>query len=83
MALKFSLTPSKHVVIDPNRAFGSPLIDEAGVSTQALHREWDRYRDVKYVGRLYDIDVTLVRDAVQYEQRLTQAESAAIGQSII
>ncbi|EAQ24318.1 helix-turn-helix domain-containing protein [Roseovarius sp. 217] len=74
---------AKHVVIDPSRAFGSPLIDEAGVSTQILYREWDRHRDFKYIGRIYDLDVSLVRDAVQYEQRLTEAESAVVGQSII
>lgn len=74
---------AKHVVLDPTRAFGSPLIDEAGISTKAIYREWERSRDIKYVGRLYEIDDLLVRDAVQYEDCLTRAEGGEGGQGLI
>ncbi len=74
---------AKHVVIDPDRAFGAPMIDEAGVSTQVLYRDWERSHDVKYVSRLYEIDDRLVRDAVHYEDRLNQIASAKSGQGLI
>jgi uncharacterized protein (DUF433 family) len=74
---------AKHVVIDPGRAFGAPLVDEAGISTQVLYREWDRTRDFKYVSRLYEIDDHLVKDAVHYEDRLSQIASANSGQGLI
>ena len=74
---------AKHVVLDPNRAFGSPLVDEVGISTQALYRDWKRSRDFKYVSRLYEIDDCLVRDAVGFECGLTRAESARDGQGTI
>jgi uncharacterized protein (DUF433 family) len=74
---------AKHVVIDPSRAFGAPLIDETGISTQVLHREWDRSRDFKYVSKLYEIDDSLVKDAVLYEDRLNQIASANSGKGFV
>ncbi len=74
---------AKHVVIDPARAFGAPLVDLVGVSTQVLYREWERSRDLKYVSRLYEIDDALVRDAVQYEDRLSQNVSTNSGKGLI
>jgi uncharacterized protein (DUF433 family) len=74
---------AKHVVIDPERAFGAPLVDQAGISTEVLYREWDRSRDFKYVSRLYEVDDLLVRDAVLYEDRLSQIASANSGKGLI
>ncbi|MGL5009714.1 MAG: hypothetical protein ACRC6I_07500 [Paracoccaceae bacterium] len=74
---------ANHVVVDPERAFGAPLVDTVGVSTEVLYREWDRSRDFKYLSRLYEIDEHLVRDAVQYEDRLNQIVSANSGKGLI
>lgn len=74
---------AKHVVIDPNRAFGSPLIEDAGISTQAIYKDWGRSCDIKYLSRLYEIDGHLVRDAIRYEDQLNAAESARGGQGLI
>ena len=72
-----------HVVIDPQRAFGTPIIDEFGVSTKVLYNEWDCNRNYSYVGRLYDIPEHMVRDAVKFEDRLTQAARANSGKGLI
>jgi uncharacterized protein (DUF433 family) len=74
---------SRHVVIDPARSFGAPLIDEAGVSTEMVYREWDRVRDYKSVSRLYEIPEHMVRDAVHFEDRLSQGVRANSGQGLI
>lgn len=74
---------AKHVVVDPGRAFGTPLIDEVGISTEVLYREWDRHRDYKLVGRLYEVQEHMVRDAVQFEDRLSQGVRSNSGQGLI
>lgn len=74
---------AEHVVIDPQRAFGAPMIDEAAISTEVLYREWKRARDFKYVSRLYEIDAGLVRDAVSYEENLNKLASRNSGQGLI
>lgn len=74
---------ARHVVIDPGRAFGAPIIDKAGVSTEVIYREWSRSKDIKFVGRLYEISENLVRDAVHFEDRLDQLLGANSGQSLI
>jgi uncharacterized protein (DUF433 family) len=72
-----------HVVIDPSRAFGAPIVDGLGVSTEVLFREWDRSRNYRYVSRLYEVPEHLVRDAVHFEDSLNRATRANIGQSLI
>ena len=81
--LRWRPKSAAHVVIDPNRAFGAPLIDEASISTEVLFREWDRSKDYRFVGRLYDISEHLVRDAVRFEDRLSQGARANSGKSLI
>lgn len=74
---------AKHVVVDPKRAFGAPVVDEAGVSTEVLFREWAQRRDFRYLSRLYEMDEALVRDAVQYEDRLSQFSGANSGKAAV
>ena len=79
--LRWRPVGTSYVVIDPKRAFGAPLIDDFGVSTEILFREWERHQDYKYVGRRYEIPGNMVRDAVHFEDRLNQIVSANSGQS--
>jgi uncharacterized protein (DUF433 family) len=74
---------AKHIVIDPNRSFGSPLVEEFGISTQAIYRDWARYNDIKYISRLYEIDESFVRDAIKYESNLNKVEGMRSGQGLI
>lgn len=74
---------SKHIVIDPMRSFGEPIIDKAGIATRVIYREFDRDKDHKYLARLYEIDVSLVRDAIGFEDSLNQPSGKNSGKSFI
>ena len=74
---------AKHVVIDPKRAFGAPVLDAFGISTDVLFREWQVGRDYRRVSRLYEIAEDFVRDAVRYEASLAQAEKVTLGQGTV
>ncbi|MEX0970821.1 MAG: hypothetical protein WD046_10300 [Paracoccaceae bacterium] len=58
------------VIIDPERAFGDPILDSIGISTHILFREVKRSHSISYVSRLYEIDAKLVRHAVKFEESL-------------
>lgn len=74
---------ANHVVVDPERSFGDPILDEYGVSTATLFRDFERYHDYKYLSRLYEIDISHVKDAVEFENFLNQPVGVDSGQSLI
>ena len=74
---------AKHVVIDPNRAFGSPIIDEFGISTKMLFDEAAGGATVKYLSSIYEIPRSSVDDAVKYERKLAKQQSEINGQRSI
>lgn len=74
---------ARYVVIDPSRAFGAPLVDKAGVSTEILFREWERTPDFKFLSRLYGMDEVQVRDAVHFEEQLSSEMRSNSGQGVI
>ena len=71
------------LVIDPERSFGEPILDEYGVSTATLFHDFERFHDFKYLSRLYEVDITQVRDAVGFEDGLNQPVGVNSGQSLI
>ena len=74
---------TKHVIIDPERSFGDPILEDVGISTSVLFQEFERFRDYKYLSRLYEIDVAQIRDAVSFEDRLNQPIGRNSGQGLI
>lgn len=76
-------TYAEHVVIDPTRTFGAPILDEVGISTGALHREWKVRPDFKRLSRAYEISVVLVRDAIDFEEYLNKIVGKNRGQSSV
>jgi uncharacterized protein (DUF433 family) len=74
---------ARHVIIDPERAFGDPILDDGGISTGVLFREFERFRDYKYLSRLYEIDVACIKDAVTFEDGLNQPVGRNSGQGLI
>lgn len=74
---------AKHVVIDPERSFGDPILDDYGVSTATLFRDFERFQDHKYLSRLYEIDISQVKDAVGFEDKLNQPLGVDSGQGPI
>ena len=63
---------TKDVVIDPRRQFGTPIIDEFGVSTATLYEEFGFFEDARYLSRVYDIPLRLVKEAIRFEQQLDE-----------
>jgi uncharacterized protein (DUF433 family) len=74
---------AKHVIIDPQRSFGTPIIDEFGVSTQMIFEQTSNGMTPKYLAKLYEIPVSLISDAIKYEKFLFTQQQKNNGQSSI
>lgn len=59
------------VVLDPEVQFGTPILADAGVPTDAIYDAWRAEgKDRAAVARLYGISPAMVNAAVGFEQRL-------------
>lgn len=65
---------ASHVVIDPNRLFGEPILDDFGVSTRTIYGEWKTFNDTRYLSKIYEIPLRMVNDAIRFEQSLDAAQ---------
>ena len=61
------------IVVDPERAFGQPIAAKSGVPTVALAESVEAEGAVERTSVIYDIPVSVVRDAVRFEQELRAA----------
>jgi len=61
---------NKHVVIDPTRAFGDPILTEFGISTKVLGDEYKTFGNYKYLADVYEIPIHQLKDAISFEERL-------------
>lgn len=68
---------AKFVVIDPKRSFGDPILDEFGVSTEVLLREYNVFLSADYLSKIYEIPVKYVRDALAFERSLQEDSSSS------
>lgn len=59
-----------HIVIDPKRSFGSPVIDEFGTQTSTIYWDYKEFNDLNYLSKIYEISVPLLREAVKFEREL-------------
>ena len=63
-----------HVVLDPARQFGSPIVDETGTPTEVLYAsylaEGATPKAVTQTARVYEVPVKLVEAAVRFEEDL-------------
>lgn len=66
----------EHIVLDPLRQFGSPIIEDTGTPTSALYAsflaEGANDHAVQATSGIFDVAPSLVRAAVRFEARLTQ-----------
>lgn len=76
-------TRSKHVVIDPKRSFGDPVLDQYGISTRVIYQDFLNYSDQKYLAKLYEIGLPLVKDAIAYEDGLNVNLGRSSGQGLM
>jgi uncharacterized protein (DUF433 family) len=67
-------TLAAHVVLDPKRLFGTPILDDFGLSTQTIFREYLEFQDVRYLSKIYEVPLRYINDAIRFEQRLDAAQ---------
>lgn len=61
----------KHdVVLDPNRAFGRPIVNSAAIPTAVLARAVKAEGSAERVARWYELSEKAVQDAVDFERHL-------------
>ena len=60
----------RHVVIDPRRSFGKPIVDPEGVPTRVLADAAKAEQDPRKAAQIYEVSLTSMRDAVEYESTL-------------
>ena len=61
------------IVIDPNRNFGDPLLDEFGVSTKLISEEFSNFDDLDYLARMYEIPKDILKTGILFENQLDEA----------
>jgi uncharacterized protein (DUF433 family) len=61
------------IVIDPTRSFGKPLAADFGVPTSALARAAEAEGSARRAARLFDVPLSIVNDAVDFERSLMAA----------
>ena len=61
-------TSDRPIAIDPEVAFGRPIVARTGISTQAIADRIDGGETVEEVAQDYGIDATEVEQAVLYER---------------
>ncbi|MBB1075760.1 DUF433 domain-containing protein [Rhodoferax sp. 4810] len=65
-----------HVVLDPSRQFGSPIVDEVGVPTGVLFASYKAEGAsadaIAQTARAYDVPVKFVDAAIKFEQDLAR-----------
>lgn len=60
----------KSVVVDPARAFGRPIVTDAGIPTEILCNAVEVEGSPERVAKLYELPIAAVRDAVAFQQQL-------------
>ncbi|WP_231937055.1 DUF433 domain-containing protein [Caballeronia udeis] len=64
----FPLKRSKAIVLDPEIAFGKPVLTDYGVRTEIVAGAFKTEKNKKRVASLFDIPVAAVEAAIRYER---------------
>lgn len=64
------LGKNRKIVVDPQRAFGQPIVAREGVPTLILAKAYRVEQSFIYVARWFDVNERSVRDAVEFEETL-------------
>lgn len=65
--------PDKSIVLDPQRAFGKPILTESGVPTRVLYDAYRLNEPLEVIAANYAVTPEDVKQAVLYESRLQEA----------
>ena len=69
-AVRWYPDKKKNIVIDPERAFGRPILNISGIATDILYSAYEAEGDAEVVADWYDVDISLVKSAIEYEKGL-------------
>jgi len=72
----FLLPQKKSIVADPERSFGQPIVSDSGIPTKRLAQAVEAERSIDKVAKLFEIAVSSVRDALQFEKQISGAIAA-------
>lgn len=61
------------IVLDPNRHFGDPILDQYGVSTSIISNEFKEFEDINYLSTIYEIPRELLQECISFEKSLDEA----------
>ncbi|SEQ09494.1 hypothetical protein [Thalassovita taeanensis] len=62
-----------NVVIDPNRHFGDPILDQFGISTNTIYNEFKDFKDLNYLSCIYEIPKGILNAGILFEKSLDEA----------
>lgn len=65
---------SRAIVLDPNIAFGKPIVTNGAVRTSILYDAYAADRDKNLVAKLYEVPVSAVDAAIVFEESLRRLE---------
>lgn len=67
----------KRISIAPEVAFGQPVIDDTGIPTSRILEAYEAEGDEVIVARQFEVPVSAVRSAIEFERGLFQGRAAA------
>lgn len=70
LAARWRPNNSRSIIIDPERQFGDAILDKYGVSTDQIYADYLNYSDIGYVSNIYEVDKSLIREAIRFEEGL-------------
>ena len=62
---------NKRVVLDPERAFGKPIVTDSGVPTDILYSAYLAEEDINFVSNIYDVPVIDIEAAINFEKGIS------------
>lgn len=66
----YPLSRNQHVVLDPMRNFGKPILTGSGMTVDAIVSAWHAEgQDTRSVAAIYEVPLAEVEAAIQFEQR--------------
>ena len=63
-------------MIDPERAFGQPIVNDEGVPTAVLVEAFEVEGSIATVARWFDVTPIAVRTAIKFEEQLEIKKAA-------
>ena len=72
--------PENHttVVLDPSRHFGVPILDQFGISTGTIYKEFNEFKDMDYLSNIYEFPKKFIEKCIKFEFSLDRKHGQGI-----